>query len=476
MRLTPVHSGHKWLNQPQLERYNLLDCTTTASMIGPMLAELRDHKMDTFWKEEVWPLVSAVRGMQRRGLLVSERARVALRRRVRGDLEEVDAAILAADPSGQLAKPTDKYPNGLNATPRVAAFLYDQLGLKVPKRTAGKKPSVDQEALIRLWRDLRKKDEHARPVLENLFHRSKLQTVDERYLEFFVHEDGRVRPSIKMIGTETLRFAYSDPPLQQITPEVRTLFHPAEGCVFLAADYSQLEARIQAHIAGVRRDLDILESGLDLHTLTAQEIFEIPPEQWADLDPAQAKGMRNYAKSFRYRLAYGGDPGQLGQLGNKNFCPCPRCAHHAPPMVNLKPGTITQAGQRFLGNRPEIEVWREARLAEVRETRALTVVGRRRYFFGPLSAVKREVFNFPIQFLAAWRINRAMRELHYRWGAPLVMQKHDELIAEVPTAEVEVWEDRMRRAMESPVEELGGVRFPVDVEVQSPWGVKRECP
>ena len=434
------------------------------------MAELRDHGMDTFWNEEVWPLVPSVMAMQARGLWVDQGAKAALRRRVRAELAEVDEAILVADSSGELRKPTTKAPNGLNSPDRVGAFLFDRLGLKAHKTTATGRRSVDQESLIRCWRDLRKKDEHARPILQDLFHRSKLQTVDERYLDFFIHPDGRVRPTIKMIGTETLRFAYSDPPLQQITPEVREMFFPQDGKVYVGADYSQLEARIQAHRCGVRRDLDILSAGEDMHKLTAQEIFEVPYASWGTLDPAQAKGMRNYAKSFRYRLAYGGDADQVGALGGKNFCPCPRCKQEA--VVNLPPGSIIRAGQRFMANRPEITSWREDRLAEVRANRCLTVVGRRRYFFGPLDSVKREVYNFPIQFIAAWRINRAMRLLHEAAAAPLVIQLHDRLVVEVPVEEVDLWRDRLKLAMEAPVLELDGVQFPVDVEVERPWGVK----
>lgn len=470
MRMRPVTADHRWLNQPQLELYNALDCAVTARLVAPMLEELRDHGMDGYWEQEVWPLVPAVRAMQRRGLGVDQGAKTALRRRVRAELAEVDEAILAMDSSGELRKPAGKSPHGLNAPDKVAAFLFDRLGLKSPKTTETGKRSVDQESLIRCWRDLRKKDEHARPVLENLFHRSKLQTVDERYLTFDAYEDGRVRPTVKMIGTETLRFAYSDPPLQQVTPEVRAVFKAADGHSYVSVDYSQLEARIQAVICGVRRDLEILESGEDLHRLTAAEIFGIPASSWGDLDPAQAKGMRNYAKSFRYRLAYGGDAAQVGALGAKNFCPCPRCRKPNEVEVNLAPGTIIAAGQRFMANRTEITVWREKMLAEVREKKYLEVVSRRRYFWGPLDSVKREVFNFPIQFIAAWRINRAMRRLHEA-GAPLVLQMHDNLMVEVPTAELEVWKGRMQEAMEAPVAELGGVSFPVDVDTGVVWGV-----
>jgi DNA polymerase-1 len=435
-----------------------------------MQAEMRDHKMDEFWREEVWPLVPAVLGIQQRGLLVDRDAKVALRKQLRAELNEVDEAILRADKSGELAKPVGKSPHGLNAPKRVAKFLYHDLGLKVPKRTATGLESTDQESLIRCWQKLRKKDAHAKPVLENLFHRSKVQTVDERYLEFFIHPDGRVRPTIKMIGTETLRFAYSDPPLQQITNQVRKIFVPKPGHVFLVHDYSQLEARIQCTLAGVRRDQEILDSGEDLHKLTAQEIFEVERSQWEDTDPIQAKGMRNYAKSFRYRLAYGGDPGSVGKLGAKNFCPCPRCVGDVPPVVNLPPGTITKAGQRFLSNRPEIEKWRQLMLREVRDTKALRVMGRLRYFFGPVDAVKREVFNFPIQFIAAWIMNRATRAIH-EMGGELVMQLHDALMLEVPEREAGLWSGRLAQVMEKPVEELGSVVFPTDAEIHKPWGV-----
>jgi DNA polymerase I-like protein with 3'-5' exonuclease and polymerase domains len=219
----------------------------------------------------------------------------------------------------------------------------------------------------------------------------------------------------------------------------------------------------------------VLESGEDLHRVTAQEVFEVTAHQWGELAPTQQLGMRNYAKSFRYRLAYGGDPDQVGALGAKNFCPCPRCALKAPPTVNLPPGSITRAGQRFLANRPEIDRWRTTMMAEVREHRCLTLVGRKRYFFGPLSGLKREVYNFPIQFLAAWRINRAMRSLH-SMGAPLVMQLHDNLMVEVPLGEAPVWAERMEGVMAAPVPELGGVGFPVDVGLEAPWGVERVQP
>lgn len=475
MQLDPIHSGHKWLNQTELPKYNALDCVATALLARALTQEMGEHGMDGYWREVVWPLVPAVRAMQRMGLGVDVGAKTQLRRKVRRQLAEVDELILAADPSGKLRQPTPKYPNSLGSGPKVANFLFRELGLKPTKFTEKGKESVDQEALIRVWRDLRKKDEHARPVVENLFHRSRLQTIDERYLDFHIHQDGRVRPSVKMIGTETLRFAYSGPPLQQAPPDVRPIFVPAPGCVLLSLDYSQLEARIQTYLAWVAKDLRILESGQDLHKLTAQEIFDISPEQWEDLEPSQQLGMRNYAKSFRYRLAYGGDPTQVGALGTKNFCPCPRCAHLAPPMVNLPPGSITKAGQRFLAGRPEVLRFREELLREVRDTKAITLLGRRRYFWGPVSSIKREVFNFPMQFIAAHRINQAMREAHERWQAPVILQNHDCLVLEVPAHEAPEWEARMRSVMESPFRLREGgseVSFPVDSKTEERWGQK----
>lgn len=472
MRLRQVNTDHKWLSIPdgELAIYNGIDCLATAIAAKVELEEAADHEMLQFWEQSVWPLTDAVVAMQSRGLWIDAAKRSEYTTKVRAELAEVDAELLAAAPA-YLSEPTPKYPNSLGSSQKVAKWLFEDLGFKVGKRSEGGKPSVDQESLLAIWRSLRKKDEPVKRHLENLLHRSRLKTITQRYLDFDVR-DSRIYPTIKMIGTETGRFAYSDPPIQQWTAECKPMISAPTGYCLVGADYEQLEARIAAVLFKVSRDIEILQSGEDLHAVTAMETFAISQREWFDMDPFQRKGRRNYTKSFRYRIIYGGDVDQVGALGAKVFCPCHR--HEHEPVVNLEPGTIITASQRFLSNRPEIERARWRLLDEVRKTRCLrNPLGRKRLFFGPVDAVKREIYNWPIQSTAADLINRATIKLH-KQQLPLFMQWHDYLGAEVPVAAAEQTGSLIKSAMEAPCAEMGGYVFPVEVKYELPFGVEHE--
>lgn len=476
MRLSPITTAHKWLNIPDqdLATYNYLDTVATAKAIQPMIQEATDLGMWDFWEREVWPMMPAVMAMQRRGLLVDQGAKTQYRKAIRRELSETDKVVLDADESGGLHRSTPKAPNGLGSPQRVASFLYDHLGLRCHKRTPTGGRATDQEALIKVWEQLRKKDSPHLPVLESLFHRSRLVTIDSRYLDFYIHPDGRVRPTVKVNGAISGRFAYADPALQQYPPEARHIFRPAPGHVFVGADYEQLEARIAAYLAGIRRDLDVFDSGEDLHAITAREVFGFTGATWESLPAAQRKAARNYAKSFRYRLAYGGDPTQVGALGSKVFCPCWRCEALAPPSLNLPAVKITAAGQAFLHNRPEIERWRERLIEGVLATRTLTnPLGRKVMPLGPIRDLRRFLFNWPIQSTAADIINRAMRRGWERYRLPYFLQMHDYLGVECPECEAEERMAQLVEVMEEVVPEMPGLHLPVEPKIESPWGVEQ---
>lgn len=469
VKLHPINTSHKWVNIPDEEMgiYNAIDCLATAQSAMMLLEEASDHKMLEFWQREVWPLAEAVVAMQRHGLYVDPTAKARYTREVHSELKAIDQELLDAAP-GYLSESTPQSPNSLGSGQKVARWLYDELGLRCTKRTETGKPSVDQEALLGVWRNLRKKDAAAKLHLENLIHCSRLKTISQRYLNFDVDIDGRTRPTIKMIGTETGRFAYSVPPIQQWPEECRQMIGAPPGMVLVGVDYMQLEARIAAILFNVSRDLEILKSGEDLHAITAKETFAITHSEWESMDPLAHKARRNYTKSFRYRIIYGGDPGQVGALGTKVFCPCPR--HEHEPVANLEPGTIIEASKRFLANRPEIERSRWRLLDEVRRTHALhTPLGRRRLFFGPVDAMKREIFNFPIQSTAADIINRAMRKL-YTNNITAFLQMHDYLGTEAKLGDAQQTGERIRTVMEAPCPELNDAVFPVELKFELPWG------
>jgi DNA polymerase-1 len=472
----PVFTSHKWLqlDDDVLGTYNAWDCYATAKLVPAIGKELRDNGQFWFFEERVWPLVDVVLGMQRRGLQLDTGAKTRYRRQLRRELRETEESILAADPTGELAKPTPKYPNGLNSWLRKGKFLFTTLGLKPTKLTDTGGESTDQESLVRILRGLRKKDEPYRPVIEALFHRSRLRTIDSRYLDLDVGEDGRVRPTIKVVGAETGRLAYADPPLQQYPKEARHIYRAPDGYNFISADYRQLEARILAHLSQDQGSLEVFEAGGDIHQQNACDLFGYDVDTYEGLDPAKRVAVRDFSKTFLYGLSYGGE---AETMKTRLYCPCPKCVDKVAPTLDLKRAQIREAARRWFSLHQPVVRWRNqlTRTVTRGDNSYTNAFGRKRYFFTPWPTVEREILNFPMQSTAADLINRVMIQLHAE-GAPMVLQMHDSLMLEVREEETEKWARRLKEVMETPVKEVGRVQFPVDLQVGPNWGSLREYP
>ena len=462
MRQT-VFDDHKWfsIDDWTMGAYNAWDCRVTALVFPRLLQELQDNQQWTFYQSDYWPLVQAVLTMQQRGLLVDRNEKTRYRKALRKELRETDAEIQAF---------SNREDFNVNASKQRGELLFDTLGLRPEKITRTGQRSTDQDALIRVLRKLRKKDEHARPVLEALFHRSRLHTIDTRYLDFDVSEDGRVRPTVKAYGTETLRLAYAEPPLQQYPKEARNIIHTEDGRCFVAADYSQLEARILAVLAGDRASLRVFETGEDIHLQNASDLFGHNREQWDEMDPTAATACRDFAKSFLYGTMYGGE---AETMKNKLYCPCDKCKDKVAPTLGLGPKKKREAEDRWLGRHPAVTKWRKGLARQVFEDKFhVNPFGYKRYFLQPVGdGLKREAYNFPIQSSAACIVNRAMVKLHsMRYPAPIVLQMHDSLMLEVPEHEVDHWATTLKHTMETPVPELSNAVFPVELSVGKSWG------
>ena len=368
-----------------------------------------------------------------------------------------------------------------NSDDQLRLWLFGDLGLKPATKTKGGKASVDLDALSRIYRNLRKKDEVARPALWDLIHRARLQKIDQDYLDPEV-VDGRVYPTIKMTGTESGRFSYADPPIHSWPDEVRHLVRPPSGRVWLGADYQALEARIFALLTNDTIDLEIFrrfdenseEKEWDIHIRTAAELFGISISELLSKSDTQLKGMRVYSKNFRYGvLLYGGGPTSTKA---KVGCPCPRCVDKAPPTVDVTPKERKLHADRWFAKHPNVLKWRDKVDVGVRRTHSsTTVMGKKRYFSAPWGPdVQREGWNNEIQSPASTIIGRAMRALDVL-ECPLCLQHHDALYAECPEGETVGWAAAMRSVMELPVGEFGGVVFSVDLEVGPSWGEMKEC-
>lgn len=458
-----TNTDHLFLRLPEhtLGVYNAWDSYQTARLVKPLFDELRTRGNLDYVLQIMEPLQTAVINMQGRGLLLDRDALREYRTKVRNELDDADHIILQADPTGELRKPTPKSSNGIGSPKRLGKFLFTTLGLKPGKKTDTGADSTDQESLYRILRGFRKKDEEHREVVNALFHRSRLKTILQRYLTLEPDPDGRVRPSVKMYGTKTMRFSYSDPALQQFPPEARHIFTASSGYTLLQADYSQLEARLLTYFSDDTPSKRVFEMGGDVHDQNAADLFGLGVGEIS-------KPSRNFAKSFLYGLSYGGS---VDTMKLKLFCPCPKCAASVPPTLSLKRAEMKEAEIRWTRIHHRIGTFQEETAKFVRRNHYYqSPLGARRYIAKPWGhELDRELKNLPMQFGGALLMNQRQVQLDLL-NCPIILQMHDSFLLEVPDGMVEHWAWKVKTVMEAPIEGLNGVSIPADIETGKNWG------
>ncbi|MBQ0943764.1 DNA polymerase I [Ideonella sp. 4Y16] len=393
-----------------------------------------DSEMCVQLHQVLWPQIEAEPGL-RRVYADIEMPAMAILQRIERHGVLIDPARLAAQ-SQQLAErmvaleqqayEAAGQPFNMASPKQIGEILFGKLGLPVKKKTASGAPSTDEEVLQELAADF------PLPALL-LEHRSlaKLKGTYTDKLPLMVNPDtGRVHTNYAQAVAITGRLASNDPNLQNIpirTAEgrrVREAFIAPPGHVLMSADYSQIELRIMAHISGDPGLTRAFAEGQDVHRATAAEVFGIP---LAEVSSEQ----RRYAKTINFGLIYGmgafGLAQSLGidQKAAKNY--------------------IDRYFERFAGVRDYMEATR----ASAREKGYVeTLFGRRivlpeiRGGNGPRKAgAERQAINAPMQGTAADLIKLAMiavqRALDDEGRATrMVMQVHDELVLEVPEAEM----------------------------------------
>ncbi|HEY8484715.1 MAG TPA: DNA polymerase I [Longimicrobiales bacterium] len=330
----------------------------------------------------------------------------------------------------------------INSTPQLREILFEKLKLPVIKRTKTG-PSTDAAVLEELAAQ-----GHALPRLLLEFRQlDKLKgTYVDALPELVNPETGRIHTSFNQAVAATGRLSSSDPNLQnipirtEIGAEIRKGFIPADGYVFLSADYSQIELRILAHMSGDPAFVEAFRRGVDVHRQTAALVFNVLPE---DVTPQ----MRAAAKTINFATIYGIGPFALAQrLGTS---------------VAEARQFIEQYFRRF----PGVRRYLDEQIAHAREHGYVeTLSGRRRYIpeirsdnFSVRQFGERAATNAPVQGTAADIIKKAMIEIHRELarcgsGARMLLQVHDELVFEVPEDEVEETRALVTRLMESAFE------------------------
>jgi DNA polymerase I-like protein with 3'-5' exonuclease and polymerase domains len=332
----------------------------------------------------------------------------------------------------------------LNSTQQLRSALAE-LGLELP--------DTHENTLLQV------KDRH--PVVPKLLEYRGVQKAISSYGEGIlahIHPaTGRIHANFQQLVTTTGRFSCSSPNLQNIpaTPEYRACFTAPEGCKLVVADYSQIELRILAELTGDAAFRRAFEQKLDLHRMTASEMFWVPYDE-------VTKTQRNQAKGINFGLVYGrGAPSLADQLG---------------VTVDKARELIARYFETYKGVAAWLE--RTGRTA-VRARELRSIAGRRAIFRfdehdrSAVAAVERQGKNFPIQATNSDIIKRAMILLPAvltPLGARLINCVHDELVVEAPEALAEAVAEAVRGAMTRAGEEfLKEVPVEVEVAIGDAW-------
>ncbi|MFI5142748.1 MAG: DNA polymerase I [Thermoanaerobaculales bacterium] len=411
--------------------------------LAPVLAKrLQQEGLEPVFVDLELPLVPVLETMERHGIRLDRAVLDELSGRLTTSLAELEREI-----HGEAGESFN-----INSPQQLAEVLFERKGLPVLRRTAKTKaPSTDADVLA----ELAVRGHHLPALLLEYREQSKLKSTYVDALPRQVGADGRVHTRFNQAVAATGRLSSSDPNLQnipvrtQMGREVRRAFVADPGQVLLAADYSQIELRVLAHLSQDPALERAFAAGEDIHSATAALVFGVAPEL---VGPDQ----RRAAKTINFGLIYGMSAFSLAR----------------------ELGVATAEAQRFIdayfARLPRVREFLDSTKEQARTTgKVSTLFGRVRWISGLDSHnsqvrgnAERQAINAPVQGTAADLMKIAMIRLHRelalrRLPARLLLQVHDELILEVEKDSADVVATLTRETMEK----VATLRVPMRVDV-----------
>lgn len=391
--------------------------------LAPQLDELGLTKL---LQEMEIPLCSVLANMERRGVLVDKGALSRFGEMLTGRIADTQKAIYEqAGEEFNILSPK-----------QLGHILFEKLGLPPIKKTKTGY-STNAEVLEKL--------QYQHPIVSLVLEYRQLTKLNSTYVEGLskvIAPDGRIHTSFQNTVTATGRLSSTEPNLQNIPvrtalgAEMRTMFVSRPGWVLVDADYSQIELRLLAHMSGDEEMIRAFRDGVDIHTVTASQVFGVSPDR-------VTSDMRRAAKAVNFGIVYGISPFSLSQdihvsvAQAKNYME-KYFAHYAGVRAYMD-GVVEQGkSQGYVS----------------------TLYGRRRWLpelkssnFNTRSFGERVALNMPIQGTAADIIKLAMIRVENRLQqeglqAQLVLQVHDELIVECPQEEADTVAKLLTQEME----------------------------
>ena len=419
-------------NQIPLEQaaeYAAEDADVTMKLQQVLWEKLsKEPTLEKLFKEMELPLLGVLSRMERRGVLIDSDALFLQSNEIANRLSELEeqAYVLAGQPFN------------LASTKQLQEILFDKLGLPVIQKTPKGAPSTNEEVL----EELAFSHELPKVLVE---HRglSKLKsTYTDKLPQMVNPQTGRVHTSYHQAVTATGRLSSSDPNLQNIPirneegRRIRQAFIAREGFTVVAADYSQIELRIMAHLSQDQGLINAFTQGKDIHRSTAAEIFGVA------LDEVTSEQRRN-AKAINFGLIYG-----MSAFGLSRQLGIGRADAQSYMDLYFKRYPGVQTFMHDIREKAKAQGYVE------------TLFGRRLYLPDINSsngmrrkAAERVAINAPMQGTAADIIKRAMIQLDQKLqndpDIEMIMQVHDELVFEVRSEKVAFYSELIKTQMES---------------------------
>ena len=438
-------------NQIDLEQaspYAAEDADITLQLHEHLWGELRKTKsLARLYEEIEQPLVPVLLDMEETGVLIDPK----MLKMQSGELAKIMARL------EQEAHELAGGPFNLGSPKQLQQILFEQLGLPVVRKTPKGQPSTAEDVL----QELANEYELPQVILEYRSVSKLKSTYTDKLPEQISPDTGRVHTSYHQAVTATGRLSSTDPNLQNIpirTPagrRIRQAFIAPTDFVLLAADYSQIELRIMAHLSGDKGLLNAFAAELDIHKATAAEVFELDPEE-------VTADHRRSAKAINFGLMYGMSAfGLAKQLG-------------------ITRGEAQEYVDLYFERYPGVKAYMDGIRAQAHDLGYVeTVFGRRLYLpeINDRNAQRRQyaersAINAPMQGTAADIIKIAMIAVH-EWiedssaNTRMIMQVHDELVFEVSKDSAEPVRDKIVTLMSSAADLA--VPLKVDTGIGANW-------
>ena len=409
----------------------------------PIIAErLKEQGMDSLFYKVEMPLVFVLYDMEKEGICMDVAALKEYGAQLEGSIVELEKKIHEA--AGEEFN--------INSPKQLGVILFEKLQLPNGKKTkTGYSTSAD--VLEKLAGEY--------PIVSDILEYRQLSKLKSTYadgLQNFVESDGKIRTSFNQTITATGRLSSTEPNLQNIPIRIelgrliRKVFHPMPGNVFVDSDYSQIELRILAHMSGDEKLIEAYNSGQDIHSTTASQVFHVPFEEVTPL-------LRRNAKAVNFGIVYGIIAFGLSQD------------------LDISRKEAQEYIDRYFETYPKIKEFIDKTVADAKETgKTTTIYGRIRPIpelsssnFMQRQFGERVAMNAPIQGTAADIIKIAMIRVHDRliregYASRLILQVHDELLIETKESE----KDAVIALLEEEMHQVATLSVPL--EVGTAWG------